>query len=512
MISREEKAQSIQFALQLSPDLSDREIAKQIGVSNGAVSRWRRRLQEVGAIIPRQSTHSAEACFASLCTSAIRPTIENDLLYDPIRRDDPAFVALRENVRENGILEPILVSADGQIISGHRRYAAAEELRMHRIPVRVRYDINYRTDRDGFLKLLASCNRQRMKSSLEQTREELALSDLSTREIYEFRRLAAAADHVESVRLPSRRKRSEIRDKRELKEAIVRTVLAERENWPLSDRAIHYRMLNIPGLVRNDKTRVPYLNDHASYNDVTSMLTRLRLTRDIPFESIADETRPVVQWDIHKSVGDYVRREVDGFLGEYWRDLQQSQSCWVELLVEKNTIASQLRGLAWKYAIPMTSGRGYSSLPPRKEMVDRYRESGRSRLVVLVVSDFDPEGEDIPSAFGVSLRDDFHVLPSELTIVKAALTIEQVRELALHEGQFSKEGSSRYKRFVQLYGNRCWELESLTMEQLRNAVELSIRAALDLEAFESEVARERSERQELAEIRQRLKTALLQQL
>ena len=53
-------------------------------------------------------------------------------------------------------------------------------------------------------------------------------------------------------------------------------------------------LLNIAGLVRNDKTRVPYDNTPAAYDDVTNMLTRLRLDGSIPFEAIADETRPVV--------------------------------------------------------------------------------------------------------------------------------------------------------------------------------------------------------------------------
>ena len=57
-----------------------------------------------------------------------------------------------------------------------------------------------------------------------------------------------------------------------------------------------------------------------------------------------------------------------------------------------DTVASALRKLAGKYTLPMTSGRGYSSLPPRKAMVDRFRASGKEKLIVPVVSDFDPEG------------------------------------------------------------------------------------------------------------------------
>lgn len=238
------------------------------------------------------------------------------------------------------------------------------------------------------------------------------------------------------------------------------------------------------------------------------MLTRLRLDGSVPFEAIADETRPVVVWDTHRCVGDFVRQECDGFLKNYWRGLLQSQPNWIELLVEKNTVANQLRSVSSKYTVPMTSGRGYSSLPPRKEMVDRFRESGREKLVVIVVSDFDPEGEDIPGSFGVSLRDDFGIPEHKLRIVKAALTAEQVRTMSLHEGQLSKETSSRYQRFIAAHGKRAWELESLTADQLRKIVEAAIRGVLDLPAFEAEVAREQQEKVELDEKRQQLRRAL----
>jgi hypothetical protein len=43
-------------------------------------------------------------------------------------------------------------------------------------------------------------------------------------------------------------------------------------------------------------------------------------------------------------------------------------------------------------------------------------------------SDFDPEGENIPDSFGRSLLDDFGLAPEQLTMVKAALTHEQVSD------------------------------------------------------------------------------------
>jgi hypothetical protein len=447
----------------------------------------------------------------AVCTSAIQPASLNDQLYDPVDESEPSFLALVESIREHGILEPLVVSADACILSGHRRYAAARVLELERVPVRIRHDVSSLDDQDEFLRLLASYNRQRVKTTAEQVREEVTLmSDESCAFIRRFRRDKAAVGAEGAVELRHRRRRCSIRNKLELREAILKVIRDEEPNWPLSDRAVHYRLLNVTGLVRNDKTRVPYDNTPAAYDDVTNMLTRLRLDGSVPFEAIADETRPVLVWDTHRCVGDFVRQECDGFLKGYWRRLLQSQPNWVELLVEKNTVANQLKNLSAKYTVPMTSGRGYSSLPPRKAMVDRFRDSGREKLVVIVVSDFDPEGEDIPGSFGVSLRDDFGIAEDQLCVIKAALTADQVHTLDLHEGQLSKAEGSRYARFVAAHGDRAWELESLSADQLREIVEASLRGILDLPAFEAEVEREQREQNELEEKRRRLRQVLVE--
>ncbi|MCC7422877.1 MAG: hypothetical protein IT428_21585 [Planctomycetaceae bacterium] len=163
--------------------------------------------------------------------------------------------------------------------------------------------MSYDRDADEFLRLLASFNRQRVKNTAEQLREEVVLmADDSCCQVRRFRRSAASVD-AEGVDLGKRRRRSAIRDKLQLRAAMVKAVMDEQRNWPLSDRAVFYRLLNIKGLVRNDRTRLKFENSEAFNDDVTNMLTRLRLDGSIPFESIADETRPVVIWDTHRCRG-----------------------------------------------------------------------------------------------------------------------------------------------------------------------------------------------------------------
>jgi hypothetical protein len=497
---------AIRDAFADDPLLSDRAVAKRLGVSNRTVSQRRKRLEREGAILPRvKSTQAVQACLYEVCTSLLRPCPENDKLYDPVRMDDPSFLALVDDIRKKGLQNSIGISRDGYVYDGHRRLAAVKYLEWEKVRVHMR-PLSYRDDRDEFLALLKSCNTQRIKTTAEVIREGIVgMDDDPWQRLFTYREEASRLDGAEAIELYGSKRRSEIRDKVGLKLAIVKVVEGNEKDWPLSDRRVFYLLLNVEGLLRNDRERTPFRNDNACYDDVTDMLTRLRIDHTIPFDCIADETRPVVQWNTHKNVGTFVERELDGLFSDYWRDLQQSQPNWIELLVEKNTVANSLRGIAAKYTIPMTSGRGYSSLPPRKDMVDRFRASGREKLVVVAVFDHDPEGEDAPNAFGVSLRDDFGLDPSRLVIVKAALTHAQAQALALHEGQLAKDGSSRYTRFVAKYGDRCWELESVPTDTLREIVEDCIRSRLDLPAFEREVEIQRREKRELEQHRRKIK-------
>jgi hypothetical protein len=502
--------EAIWYELRRWPTPSDRAIARHLGLSNRTVSECRKRLERQGKILPRvKSTQSSQACQYEVCTFAIRKTPENDKLYDPIREDDPSFLALVEDIRKNGLQNAIGVSRDGYIFDGHRRFAAVKYLGWEKVTVRIRPDISYHRDRDRFLALLKSCNTQRVKTTAETVREGfIGMGDEAWQHVRDYRQQVSEVDGVQTIELYGEKRRSEIRDKVGLKNAIVRIVNENEDEWPLSDRKVFYLLLNVEGLLRNDRLETPFENSPECYNDVTDMVTRLRLDYSIPFECIADETRPVVKWNTHKSVGTFVDLELENLFSGYWRDLLQSQPNWIELLVEKNTVASSLREIAAQYTIPMTSGRGYSSLSPRKDMIDRFQASGREKLVLIVVSDFDPEGEDIPNSFGVSLRDDFSLAERKLVIIKAALTHSQVQTLTLHEGQLAKEDSSRYQRFVTKYGTRCWELEAVPANTLRAIVRSAVQSVLDVAAFEGELGTQGKEQSELNDHRKRIKTLI----
>ncbi|MGY8805893.1 MAG: ParB N-terminal domain-containing protein, partial [bacterium] len=320
----------------------------------------------------------------------IKPSPENDQLYRPIDLDDPGIVELAGSIMRYGVREPIVVTEDKFILSGHRRYAACHRLGMELVPVRVE-PIRREDDIDGFVVLLREHNRQRQKSFDEMMREELITIDPSEahRDLVEFR---DKSDHLDTEAFPIIGKVHRKRISSALMPFLhaVESVVGDlRQFWPVSVRQIHYGLLNAPPLTHSSKPGSVYSNTPAAYKKLVDLVTRARLDGTIPFEAIGDETRPVTVWNVFPSTQPFVQKQVNGLMKGYYRDLQVSQPDHVELVIEKNTLSSILKPVAGEFCIPMTSGRGFCSLKPRYDIDQRFQRSGKSRLVLVIVSDFD---------------------------------------------------------------------------------------------------------------------------
>jgi hypothetical protein len=283
----------------------------------------------------------------------------------------------------------------------------------------------------------------------------------------------------------------------------IEAVLAERrEFWPLSDRQIHYALLNHAPLKHASKPESVYANDPRSYKDLTDLLTRARLTGRIPFDAIADETRPVSTWDVHQPAGSFLRREVDRFLLGYLRDLQQDQPNHIEIIAEKNTVRSIVERVAAEFAIPVTVNRGYCSLPPRYELAQRFKASGRDRLILIVLTDHDPDGEEILQSFARSLCDDFGIVMPK--VIKAAITGEHVARYQLPPSMKAKATSSQYGKFLEAHGEFAYELEALPPETLQALLREAIESVIDRPTLDRQIEMEKQDARYLESKRREL--------
>jgi len=441
----------------------------------------------------------------NLPVTSIFPSPENDKVYTPVNLDDPEFLRLVESVRKSGVKVPLVVTLDDYILSGHRRHAAARRAGLQVVPC---YRENITRQHPEFVQRLVEYNEQRTKTIAEQLRESVI--QVEPEEAYEAllsHREESARLSVASVSIDGEKTRKGISAAKLPMLLTAQKVLRERQEfWPLSVRQVHYALLNEPPLRHASKSDSLYQNDSQSYKDLCDLLTRARLTGEVPFNCLADETRPVVIWDAHKSARPFISSQLDEFLKGYWRDLQQSQPNHIEIVGEKNTVAGILKPVAARYTIPLTTARGFSSLDPRFQMVQRFKSSGKQKLILIVLSDFDPSGESIFESFVKSLRGDFGIYQVEA--FKAALTPEQIARYSLPPQMQAKKTDSRSKKFTAKHGADVYELEALPPRTLQEELTRTIDSVLDVAAFNQELDAEKRDAAELDVYRRRAHTAL----
>jgi ParB/RepB/Spo0J family partition protein len=108
--------------------------------------------------------------------TSIKPAPENDAIYAPIAWDDPSIQDLARSIKENGVKEPLLISKDGYIISGHRRRIAAMLAGLEYVPVTVS-PISRAKNPKEFIALLVTMNAQRVKTTSDLVHETIVKLD-----------------------------------------------------------------------------------------------------------------------------------------------------------------------------------------------------------------------------------------------------------------------------------------------------------------------------------------------
>ncbi len=286
-------------------------------------------------------------------------------------------------------------------------------------------------------------------------------------------------------------------------DAAVAVLDANTEYWPLTVRQVHYRLLNNPPLRHAKKSGSKYANDQKCYKDLSNLLSRGRLTGEVPWDSIHDPTRPQTQWSVWQNPGPFLKEQVDRFLRGYHRNLLQSQAAYYEIVGEKSTVQTIIERVAGDYGMACSIGRGYSSVDLRRQIAERFRASGKENMVVLLLNDFDPEGESITDTLPASLRDEFGI--AHITPVKVALTADQVRRFGLPPGGSVKAKSSRTAAFRARHGDAVYELEALPPADLTRLLAEAIEGVLDMNLFEAEEDREADDAVRLDAHRSRLR-------
>jgi hypothetical protein len=135
-------------------------------------------------------------------------------------------------------------------------------------------------------------------------------------------------------------------------------------------------------------------------------------------------------------------------------------------------------------------------------MYERFKASGKDKLIVLALSDFDPDGLLIAHGFARSMRDDFGV--SRIVAKSVCLTYGQVMERKLAQTfdlSQEKRRSPKFRDHLNKYGEHFHELEALPPDERSRLLTEAIDGVLDLDAYNRELEAEKADQAKIEALR-----------
>jgi hypothetical protein len=458
---------------------------------------------------------TASQKIVSVDTWEVAETPENWTLYKRPTEADEAWMQLRDSIAEKGILEPIKVSSDGFIISGHRRFLAAEAEGIEEIPVCIQHDVVMKElSTQERLTLLANNNRgSRIKTTAELFMEETvqidpeeAIREAQERKAQLFTKAKGFSEEVESI---GKIRRTDPTDSRkEFLDAVLEIIQQYRANVgpvAISARHIHYQLLSKKVRTSTYKTGFIYGEQRhgpdgkpkgdRGEDALSKLLCDARSAGIIPADWIDDTTRPSYV-PMATTLSNYLNDETRVMFKNYWADVHREQPFHVELLLEKNTLFSLVRTHVSKdLRLPLTCLRGYGSYPAARDVAARFKRSGKEKLIAVYISDLDPEGINMPASWKKYLLHDFGV---DATVIRAAVTPEQVEKYNLPPDTSVKLTSSRAKSFIRDHGDECWELDSMPPRILVDEITKAAKGCLDIDILNAALEQENQDEVRLA--------------
>jgi hypothetical protein len=225
---------------------------------------------------------------------------------------------------------------------------------------------------------------------------------------------------------------------------------------PITGRGVGYKLFTaglIPSMARSEMQRVYRLLKEARERD------------EIPWEWIVDETRTLERVSTWSNPAAYARCVARSYRRDFWNQ----QPIRVEVWSEKGTVRGVLGPVLDEYAVGFRVMHGFSGATTVHDVAEDY--DGRREMIVLYVGDFDPSGlymseEDLPARLS-DYGGDY------VTLRRIALTRKHVNGLPSFPAT-DKRKDPRYRWFVRNYGKRCWELDAMDPNDLRDCVERAI--------------------------------------
>ena len=229
---------------------------------------------------------------------------------------------------------------------------------------------------------------------------------------------------------------------------------------PVSVRYVYYRILDQHALFD-----APIVKGDNGYGRVQDYLSQMRLSGELPFYWITDDSRshyPVVRFT---DADAWARYYADSYREDPWVRSEYRLEVWAE----SRSIAGMIRYTCDRLAVGLFPCNGQPSLTYGYNAAQEIAASGKRRIRIIYIGDHDKSGyeiqEQVRPKISQHLPDDYDI---ELT--RIAVTEDQIQEHHLP----TKGGKD---------GADTTEVESLPVEILRGLIRDEVHQFVDQEAL-----------------------------
>lgn len=220
-------------------------------------------------------------------------------------------------------------------------------------------------------------------------------------------------------------------------------------------------------------------NNEGQYQQLSNKIARAREQGLVPWSHIHDSYRSTVMPDIFDP-DDWRIPEPDWFM----RDPTSKQENYVEVWVEKDGNIPILSPICKKFLVPLVNTAGRTSVTYKHEGAKRFRNWSEKPGTILYVSDLDADGDHFPVETHEYLN---HVEGVPVSVKKVILTYDQVQEhnLPILLNDYKKSMNKRFVQdFVAKYGSIQVEIDALSVDVMRNTLEVELSTLLSLDVIE----------------------------
>ncbi len=238
-------------------------------------------------------------------------------------------------------------------------------------------------------------------------------------------------------------------------------------------------------------------NAEPNYHWLGELISDARIAGYVDWEAIEDRTRELgikSRWDAPQDI-------INSAAASYNNDLWRWQPVRPEVWVEKDALEGVVASACNPLDVPYFSCRGYTSQSAIWEAAQRIigyrtrrviyegehkRERGqnfRQKVVIFHLGDHDPSGIDMTR----DIRERLALFTGEdIEIRRIALNMNQVEEYGPPPNP-AKTTDSRFRSYMENYGDESWELDALEPKVLADLITTNLRRVMDKKRFQEAI-------------------------